>query len=65
MSRNPGVGGGGGGLYISTGRDVLTKRVFNGGGWGVFHYKNIWEGIQVYLSGKGFISVWKRCGKLP
>ena len=28
------------------------------GAGGVFHCKKIWEGIQICLSGKGFMSVW-------
>ena len=32
---------------------------------GVCLVENIWEGIQIYLSGKGFMSVWKGGSKLP
>ena len=58
-------GGGGGIHYISIGRDVLTKGVrliFSLSGTGMCYSVNIWEGIQIYLSGKGFMSVWKWVG---
>ena len=68
-----GRGGGGGGgkcadkRCISMGRDVLPKGVLfseclerevGGGGGGVFHRKkNLERDSNIYLSGKGFMSV--------
>ena len=74
-------GGGGGGWRGRVGKGgthyikwaVTTKGVLfseslergGGRGAGSFHYKIIREGNQIYLSGKGFMSVWKGDGKLP
>ena len=53
--------------YISMGRDVLTKAVlFSESVWnGDWFIVKIWDGIQIYLFGKGFTSVWKGDDKLP
>ena len=47
--------------FISMGRDVLTKSVLFSESLerGCVSLKKIWKGIQIYLSGKGFRSVWK------
>ena len=64
-----GWGWGGGGVhYISMGRDVRTKGIlFSESAWNgvVFHCKKIWVGIEIYLPGKGFMTVWKGGGELP
>ena len=69
-----GRGGGTGAYYINMGRDVLkgvlfSESIWNEGGWGGggwggkgVHNKTIWEGSQMYLSVKGFMSIWKGVG---